>query len=92
MDKREGPRNIGLRVSDIVELRKRIKIGQKVKYDYLEYDTSGRDMVLRSRTAKAVVVRKYPHLVEVEPVSGGKSLPVRTITYTEIAMRERGLL
>lgn len=92
MDKREGPRNAGLRGSDIEKLRKKLKIGQKLKYEYLEYDTSGRDMVLRARKGKAVVVRKYPNLVEVEPVSGGKGLPVRTMTYVEIAMKERGLL
>lgn len=91
MDKR-GSRNAGLRGSDIEKLRKKIKIGQKLKYEYLEYDTSGRDMVLRIRKRKAVVVRKYPHLVEVEPVSGGKRLPVRTMTYIEIAISERSLL
>lgn len=63
-----------LRIEDINELRKRMKIGDIVTY----------------QSVKARVVARYPHLVEVVPIGQSRCLPIRTMTYTEIAMMERG--
>lgn len=80
-----------LTMEDIEKLRRTIKIGDTLKAEVMRY-VPGKETFFVKKIIKVVVVAKYPHLVHVVPKKYLKSaLPEMTMTYTEIAMIQRGL-
>ena len=75
-----------VRKREVAEIRKKVRIGQRLNYEIIEYDKKNALIPVR-RLIPVVVVKKYPYLVEVEPVKRWKGTQVWTMSYTEIAMR-----
>lgn len=79
----------GISKEEIEETRRSIRIGDTVGYRMAFCVTTDKDIKYVEHRVDAVVVAKYPHLVEVVPVGDKRKLPIRTVTYTEIAMDQR---
>lgn len=81
----KGRREAWITTNDIERLRKQLKVGSTIMLiDKIEEEGS----LSRRRIRKAVVVRKYRHLVEIDNKSHG--IPRQTVTYGEILMMRLG--
>lgn len=69
---------------DVEALKKTLKKGDVLRVERVFEEEEIHKRLQIPRMIETVVVRKYPHLVEV--VSNGPALPRQTITYTEILM------
>ncbi|WP_143318899.1 hypothetical protein [Clostridium sp. HBUAS56010] len=74
-------------IKDVENLKKALKVGDRLIYrSMIKEETDERIVIPKSE--KVVVVRKYPHLVQVEnPQRPGKG--IKTMTYTEILFQRR---
>lgn len=80
-----------LTIEDIEKLKRTIKIGDTLKAEVMRY-VPGKETFFVKKIIKVVVVAKYPHLVHVVPKRQLRTgLPEMTMTYTDIAMIQRGL-
>lgn len=75
-------------IEDIRRMRRRIKIGDTVKYPMTTYDLDNPDWRRSTKPVKAMVIAKYPHLVQVIPMGRELPLQTKTMTYIEIAMTQ----
>lgn len=69
---------------DVEALRKTLKKGDVLRVERVFEEEEIHKRLQIPRMIETVVVKKYPHLVEV--VSNGPALPRQTITYAEILM------
>ena len=84
-----------LTTADVDEMRKKVKVGDTVKYPVLIFDrrkhrTEKSDLYVK-KLVKATVTAKYPYLVEVRPYRQQGALPVCTMTYAELAAMKKGI-
>lgn len=79
----------GICIEEIAEIKRTLKIGDIVKYRMAVFTKTPKDYRYAEHKVDAEVVAKYPHIVEVVPVRDKRGLPIKTVTYTEIAMERR---
>lgn len=77
-----------LGISDIDEIRKRTRIGDTVKYPLMVFER-GEEIFFTIKLVPAVVVGRYPHLVQVRLKGRQEMTPVRTMTYVELAAQKK---
>lgn len=77
-----------LGVSDIDEIRKKTRIGDTVKYPLMVFER-GEENFFTIKLVPAVVVGRFPHLVQVRLKGRKEKTPVRTITYVELAAMKK---
>lgn len=73
-----------LSVKDIDEIRKKTRIGDTVKYPLMVFER-GEENFFTIRMVPAVVIGRYPHLVQIQIKGKQEKTPVRTMTYLELA-------
>lgn len=74
---------------DIDHLCESLQVGDVIPWEIkLMDDETGR--LLIPVRIKYRVVKKYPHIVEVERISGPRNHGVETLRYAEIAARRKG--
>lgn len=79
----------GITKEEIAEIRRTLQLGDIVRYRMVIIVKSKNDYRYVEHKVEAEVVAKYPHVVEVVPIGEERGLPIRTVTYTEIAMDRR---
>ena len=74
-------------IKDVENIKKTLKVGDRLIYrSMIKEETDERIVIPKSE--KVVVVRKYPHLVQVEnPRRPGNG--IKTMTYIEILFQKR---
>ena len=78
------PENPGITMRDLAEFKRSVKVGDK-----FTYKSYRRDFVwgVRIETEKMIVVRKFPHLVQVESVKDPKR--IATMSYVELFKQKK---
>lgn len=77
-----------LSLKDRDEIRKKIKVGDTVKYPLMVFDR-GEENVFTIKMVPAVVVGRFPYLVQVRLKGCWENTPVRTMTYVELAAQKK---
>lgn len=74
---------------EVEEMKRTLRIGAVIRYEELEYVPEDRRLLV-PRRKKARVIRKYPHLVQIENLhSRPGDRKIRTITYPELVTERR---
>ena len=77
-----------LGINDVDEIRKKTRIGDTVNYPLMVFER-GEENFFTVKLVPAVVVGRFPHLVQVRLKGRQENIPVRTITYVELAAQKK---